>query len=370
MPALTKNVPEGALKFRAAGVSIDLLADKHSVTLLARSAQPIEHWYWGNVVHDLAGMTLNKKRIPLDYAHNADEVIGYLSDFSVNPRGLQVSGELVIFKDDDRAAEVAHKSAAGVPYEASINFGGDGIKIEEISEGDKTEVNGFEFAGPGVVVREWPLRGVAICPYGADANTESEVFNNQGRSVSVEVLSEEKKMSDETRDADSVEETQEVAADQVEEVASDEAAADQVEETTSDDAEDNTEEAVEEAVEETDLEPVELSQADGRGECRQFIDAFGPQGGVWFAEGKTFADASGLFLQGIIEERDELRQAVEQLKAQLSSVERGEGEPLDFTPVASVPASRRAELAAEFKPMVGSDAAAAFAARFKDNGQA
>jgi hypothetical protein len=34
-------------------------------------------------------------------------------------------------------------------------------------------VNGYQFEGPGIIVREWPLRGVAICPYGADANTES-----------------------------------------------------------------------------------------------------------------------------------------------------------------------------------------------------
>jgi len=59
----------------------------------------------------------------------------------------------------------------GVPYEASINFGGDGIKIQELGDGETTEVNGARFDGPGIVVREWPLRGVAICPYGADMNT-------------------------------------------------------------------------------------------------------------------------------------------------------------------------------------------------------
>jgi hypothetical protein len=70
------------------------------------------------------------------------------------------------------------KMREGVPYEASIFFGGDGIKIQEIAEGQVEQVNGREFAGPGVIVREWPLRGVAICPYGADSNTESAAFGN------------------------------------------------------------------------------------------------------------------------------------------------------------------------------------------------
>lgn len=364
MKALTKSVPEAALKFKAPRVSIDLLADKHSVTLLARSGLPIEHWFWGNIVHDLSGMKLSKDRVPIDYAHNAGEIIGYLSEFGVTPRGLQVSGELVIFKDDDRAAEVAHKSAAGIPYEASINFGGDGIKIEELSDGDSTEVNGFEFEGPGVVVREWPLRGVAICPYGADSNTESEVFNDQGRSVSVEVLSEEKDMADEKRDA---EEAQEVAEDSVEEVDAEEQTTDETE--SAEEATDVSEDVVEEEAVEPELETAELSDDDSRGECRRFIESFGPQGGVWFSEGMAFADASELFLQGIITERDELRSMVDQLKSQLASVDRGEGDPLDFTiaPVASL--SRRDELTGEFKKQLGNDAAAAFAARFKDNGQ-
>jgi hypothetical protein len=64
----------------------------------------------------------------------------------------------------------------GVPYEASIFFGGDGIKIEEVGEGKMQTVNGRQFDGPGVIIREWPLRGVAICPYGADQNTESAAF--------------------------------------------------------------------------------------------------------------------------------------------------------------------------------------------------
>lgn len=146
------------------------------VRLVARSGKPIEHWFWGRIVHDLSGMRLHKSRLPIDYVHDAKEVIGYLNKFDSTSGDLVTSGALVPFKDSDRATEILHKMRAGVPYEASINFGGDGIKVQQIGKGEMVEVNGARFDGPGVIVREWPLRGVAICPYGADANTASAVL--------------------------------------------------------------------------------------------------------------------------------------------------------------------------------------------------
>jgi hypothetical protein len=147
-----------------------------SLRMVARSGQPIEHWFWGRVVHDLAGMRLHKPRLPVDYVHDPKEVIGYLNHFSAESGDLVTSGALVPFKDSDRATEIMHKQAQGVPYEASINFGGDGLRVEEVPAGQSVAVNGYDFEGPGIVIREWPLRGVAICPYGADMHTESATF--------------------------------------------------------------------------------------------------------------------------------------------------------------------------------------------------
>jgi hypothetical protein len=146
------------------------------VKLKARSGKPIEHWFWGKVVHDLAGMRTHKPRLTIDYAHNDAEVLGYLNHFETDTGDLITSGALTPFKDDDRASEVLFKMRQGVPYEASIFFGGDGIKVEEVGEGMVSQVNGYQFEGPGIIIREWPLRGVAICPYGADQNTESASF--------------------------------------------------------------------------------------------------------------------------------------------------------------------------------------------------
>lgn len=159
------------------------------VRLIARTGKPIKHWFWGRVVHDMAGMHLSKSRIPIDYAHDSKEIIGYLNHFDTESGDLITSGALVPFKDSDRATEIIHKSRAGVPYEASINFGGDGIKVQEVLEKELTEVNGAQFEGPGIIIREWPLRGVAICPYGADSNTETSVLANNNKTFSASVVS-------------------------------------------------------------------------------------------------------------------------------------------------------------------------------------
>lgn len=161
------------------------------VKLTARSGKPIEHWFWGRVVHDLAGMRLHKPRLPIDYVHDDKEILGYLNHFDSKSGDLIVSGALVPYKESDRASEIMHKHRQGVPYEASINFGGDGIKVQEIMQGEIADVNGYQFEGPGVIIREWPLRGVAICPYGADQNTESSVLANINSVFSAAIVTPE-----------------------------------------------------------------------------------------------------------------------------------------------------------------------------------
>jgi hypothetical protein len=133
-------------------------------------------------------MHVHKSRVPIDYVHDSKEVIGYLNKFDTSTGDLVTSGALVPFKESDRATEIVHKVKAGVPYEASINFGGDGLKVQEIPDGEECMVNGAKFSGPGIVIREWPLRGVAICPYGADMNTESNVFSDKSKTFSASVI--------------------------------------------------------------------------------------------------------------------------------------------------------------------------------------
>jgi len=147
--------------------------------LKARSGDVLNHWFWGPMVHDFAGMT-HKDRIKVDYLHDPGQILGYVDDFDVTDYGLELGGKVISAAPGDRSSEVAHKAKAGVPYEASIEFSHVGLKAEWIPEGRSTEVNGQTYEGPLTVFREWSLIGVAICPNGYDANTATELHRDSG----------------------------------------------------------------------------------------------------------------------------------------------------------------------------------------------
>lgn len=174
------QVPESACQLAA---SFDMgnngeNAKTAPVKIVALSGKPVSHPFWGKFVHDLSGMKLRKNRLPIDYIHDDGEVLGYLNRFETDTGELVCSGAMTPFKDDDTASEIIFKMRAGVPYEASVDFCGDGLKIQDVAEGETAPVNGFMFEGPGVIFREWPLRCVAICPHGQDENTESKTMSN------------------------------------------------------------------------------------------------------------------------------------------------------------------------------------------------
>lgn len=186
---------------------------KIPVKMRARGGQPIYHWYWGNVAHDMAGFSPAEATIPIDYCHYFDEVLGFLNKFEPSNEGLDVAGELVSFAAEDRTAEVTHKARAGVPYQASIFF--EPKVLEEVLPGAEAEVNGYRLPGPGLVIRKWSLRGVAVCPYGYDPRTSTRLAFTPGGEVpvqfvspapenamSVKAKSDKKEAADRTDDAD------------------------------------------------------------------------------------------------------------------------------------------------------------------------
>lgn len=260
--------------------------------MVARSGDAIDHWWWGRVVHDLDGMRLpSRNRVAIDYVHDENQIVGYANKFDTSTGNLEASGSLTPYDDDDRASEIVHKAKQGVPYEASINFGGDGIKIEEYEAGDQIEVNGRKFSGPITVVREWPLRGIAVCPYGADSNTSTEFSNSLEVSI----------MTHETIQPEAVEETPQ-----------------SVDTVTDLDTTTEAQLAVDVVTEElvADAPPEKTGQ--------DFLDAFGDKGGVWFAQGKSFEEAQFLYTQ-------ELEKRVEELSQKLAArPPSGETVPIDF----------------------------------------
>jgi len=295
------------------------------IKMVARSGKPIEHWYWGRVVHDLAGMKLHKHRLPIDYCHDHDQIIGYLNKFESESGDLVCSGALVPYGDDDRATEIIHKSSKGVPYEASINFGGGGIKIEELSEGQVAQVNGYQLEGPAAIIREWPLRGVAVCPYGADQNTSSQ-FAQSGE-VAVTVLSQTQTQEKDMTDEQTVEAAEAVETEQLstEAEANQAVEAEDAQPTEEADATEQSQPAVEpDEAEQAETETeTELSEGDIPG--KQFMDTFGErQGAVYFAKGMSFEQA--------LREHMQFQQSrIQELETKLAQrADRGVDEPVQF----------------------------------------
>lgn len=173
----TNTAPDTAFRFDAGPFQFAAVEDGAEVLpfrMTARSGDAIYHWYWGRIIHDMTGMILRKPSVTVDYAHDLDDVLGYANKFSATPDGLEVEGALVSIGPDDKAREIYLKGKAGVPYESSIDWEGPESELEYIPEGVSTEVNGRQFEGPGFVVRKWPLRGIAVCRWGADAATHTQ----------------------------------------------------------------------------------------------------------------------------------------------------------------------------------------------------
>lgn len=164
-----------------------------NVNLLARSPDPVNHWWWGQIVHDMNGFFKHKESIVLDWNHDPNTIVGVADKQVADNEGLKLSGKLVKLEEKDQADKIIKWRKANVPLEASIYF--DEAELEYIPENVNTEVNGKQFSGPGVIVRKWTIRGCAICPYGYDGKTET-LLSKQQFSFSIKEL---KKVDAETK---------------------------------------------------------------------------------------------------------------------------------------------------------------------------
>lgn len=330
MAEQTKQIPIAALEFAA-----DLeMGDNGEgaktipIKVKARGAQAVDHWYFGRIVHDLAGMSLSKPRLAIDYCHREDEVMGFANKFETEG-GLVASGALTPFQDKDRASEVIFKSQHGVPYEASIFFDPAELVLEEVPQGMSVPVNGLQFAGPGVVARQWTLRGLAVCPYGQDKNTAVEFSaGKHPTEVTVRFTQTEQPPAAEAAPA------------AVEPAEDNHTAAEEAPKAVDSAAQDSAQAPEPKAEEEQPpvpaegqpppaVAPVEAAALSANQDGPAFLTAFGDQGGVWFAQGKKFTECQVLFNQQIQADRERLTKENEQLRTQLSAI-RGEREPVSF----------------------------------------
>lgn len=323
------EVPAAAMQFEAGPFTFAEPDENgnHPVRMMARSGKPINHWYWGQIAHDMAGVK-HKDRVPIDHLHWRDEVLGYVDDINASNKGLECGGALVPFKEDDRASEIAEKGRRGVPYEASINFNGDGIVIEEVGPGATAQVNGMTFHGPGVIVREWPFRGVAITPYGADQNTKTEFSIDGGDVVAVKLLSQKDNEMPETTAP-----TKELDNQAPNGQAAGEETASETKELSTENGTTKTETPAAASGGEAELsEEGGDDRAKFTAELTRYVKAFGAENGAkWFSDGKTFAEALELHGAEQAQQLAAKDETIKELNEKLSSLDTGETEPAEFS---------------------------------------
>ncbi len=291
----TKSVPATALQFVGGPVQFSAAKEGSKnvpIQMQARSGQPIVHWYWGKIVHDMSGFSADQPRIPIDFRHDDGDAIGYLDKFTPSNEGLLVAGELTPLKEGDRASTIKLQSDAGVPYQASIFFRP--LSFEDVRPGMSAEVNGFTVEGPAIIVRKWALRGVAVCLYGADHRTKSKF--SAGDEIAVPLFTLETAMSASPNAsapanppaADKLSEGNPTAGSTV---------------------------------------PTQQSSppVDPKAEVKRYVDAFGSENGAkWYTEGVSFSDAQGKHATALSDQIKARDAKITELNTKLSAVDRGE----------------------------------------------
>lgn len=310
------TVPAEALCFDSSPFELAAAAEdgKVPVKMRARSAQPIVHWYWGKVVHDMAGFKAAKKTLTIDYCHYNDEVLGYLDQFSATDAGLDVAGFYTPFTPDDRASEIIHKSGKGVPYESSIFFDPNSLSLEEVGPNVEVQVNGYKLQGPALIVRKWSLRGVATCPYGADGKTSTKFSADELGEVPVHFLSP----------------AQEPAA---------------MSQTPAPNSPAQTDTPTQLAAGEKPAEKPAPVPADPRAEFKatlaKFTEKFGAtNGAAWAAEGLSYEEALDKHAAALATQLTAEQGKSAELATKLAAAPRGENEPVSFNTTEKHPAGK------------------------------
>ncbi len=321
----TKTVQAEALRFSVKSLSIGDNGENAKtapVSMVARSGMPINHPCWPSpIVHDFAGMQ-HRDRIAIDYCHDDDELLGFVNHFNYESGNLVLSGTLIPYSVDpeDMTAKVIFKAKNGVPYEASINFCDD-VTIEEVPFGMAVQVNGNDLIGPLTVVRQWTLRGVAICPYGADPNTSAKFSKNQ-KDVTIYVIGEEDMELSKAAETETV-----VDAEKVNEQTAEAVKAETVE-TVVDALAEQMPKELSETVSQTVVEDVKETAQVKETDGQKFMATFGEiAGAVYFAKGISFGDAMTQHVKGQAEQITKLESELAELRKLKS---RGLSSPVEF----------------------------------------
>lgn len=133
------------------------------------------HYYWGDVVFDMATITL-PSRLPALIDHDRGQRCGYVTDSAItDATGFTVQGVLL---SNEHGRAVAQDSDEGFPWQMSVHINPG--SIEEVASGTTITVNGRTLVGPVVVFRNSTLSEVSFTATGWDSNTSAAAMSRGG----------------------------------------------------------------------------------------------------------------------------------------------------------------------------------------------
>jgi len=175
----TRKIPKGALYFKEPGqfnFKEEKEGEQKSFSMVAYSGKPIKgHFLWGDLAIDVGGMAFPRRAFPILEEHFRDMKIGF-SRRKPNVENNNIELDEITLLSNEKAREFYKNAREGFPYEASISVRP--TVIEEISEGESAEVNGYKLKGPATVFRKGLVREASVCTFGYDSKTSVSVFND------------------------------------------------------------------------------------------------------------------------------------------------------------------------------------------------
>ena len=167
---------------------------KNRFSITGYSGEIIEnHWWWGNVAFDLEGMKFKSKKTPVFDSHIIGRRVGFSETQEIENK-VRFEGP---FLSNQIAKELQADMQEGFPMQASLSL--DPSIIEEVKDGASVTVNGHTLKGPGAVFRKSEVREVSMCVFGADSNTQSKAFADDGKQLAFELTNtKENIMSEKT----------------------------------------------------------------------------------------------------------------------------------------------------------------------------
>ncbi len=191
------KIPKKALCFVEDHADMHLSQDedgKEFFSMIAYSGKVVKGFsFWGDLAIDVSGLQFNGKRFPILEQHDLDRKIG-VSNARPSIENNQVIFEKVNLLSNSVAQEFKSNLDDGFPYQSSVGI--TPLIVEEISDNETAEVNGYKMKGPGSIIRKAVLKEASVCVFGADPHTSVASLSDENEEIEVEFIQKNQKMEE------------------------------------------------------------------------------------------------------------------------------------------------------------------------------